>query len=74
MSEDTRQAFDPNRPVQTRDGREARVLCTDASGDYPIVALVTQRDGRKATGTYTATGHAGTDRAPRADDLVNVRP
>jgi hypothetical protein len=72
MSEDTRREFDPNRPVQTRDGRAARVLCTDASGDYPVVALITQRDGRKTTSTHTATGHAGTDGLPRADDLVNV--
>lgn len=32
--------FDPTKPVQTRDGREARIICTDAKGDYPIIALV----------------------------------
>lgn len=35
-------AFDPNKPVQTRDGRKARIICTDRVSDlgYPIVAAV----------------------------------
>lgn len=32
--------FDPTKPVQTRDGRKARIICTDAVGDRPVVALV----------------------------------
>lgn len=28
------------RPVVTRDGREAKIIYTNAMGDYPIVALV----------------------------------
>lgn len=33
--------FDPTKPVQTRDGRKARIVCTDATqSDYPIVALI----------------------------------
>ena len=35
----------PSRKVVTRDGRKARILCTDAKGDYPIVALVEENDG-----------------------------
>jgi len=27
-------------PVQTRDGRDVRILCTDAPGDYPVVGIV----------------------------------
>ena len=30
----------PNRKVVTRDGRNVRIKCTDAKGDYPIVGLV----------------------------------
>ena len=30
----------PNRKVVTRDGRSARIICTDAKGNYPIIALV----------------------------------
>ena len=35
----------PSRKVVTRDGRKARILCTDAKGDFPIVALVEENDG-----------------------------
>ena len=30
----------PNRKVVTRNGRSARIICTDAKGNYPIVALI----------------------------------
>ena len=30
----------PKRKVVTRDGRSARIICTDAKGNYPIIALV----------------------------------
>ena len=30
----------PLRKVVTRDGRNVRILCTDAKGAYPIVALI----------------------------------
>ncbi len=36
--------FDPTKPVQTRGGRKARIICTDAKGMQPIVALVTTSD------------------------------
>lgn len=32
--------FDPAKPCRTLDGRSARVICTDAGGLYPVVALV----------------------------------
>lgn len=31
---------DPSKKVVTRDGREVRIICTDAKGDEPIVALI----------------------------------
>ena len=34
----------PNRKVITRDGRNVRIRCTDAKGDYPIVGLVDCND------------------------------
>ena len=47
------------REVITRDGRNARIICTDAKNDYPIVALIETPDGRerqpcgyKEDGTY----------------------
>ena len=30
----------PSQKVVTRDGREVRIICTDAKGDEPIVALI----------------------------------
>ena len=35
----------PLRKIVTRDGRNVRVLCTNAKGDYPIVALIATLDG-----------------------------
>ena len=30
----------PSRKVVTRDGRNVRIICTDAKGNFPIIALV----------------------------------
>ena len=30
----------PNKKVVTRDGNSVRILCTDAKGNFPIIALV----------------------------------
>lgn len=32
--------IDFTKPVQTKDGRKVRILCTDAGHPYPIVGLV----------------------------------
>ena len=47
------------RKVITRDGRNARIICTDAKNNYPIVALIETPNGRerqpcgyKEDGTY----------------------
>ena len=49
----------PSRKVITRDGRNARIICTDAKNNYPIVALIEAPNGRerqpcgyKEDGTY----------------------
>ena len=34
----------PNRKVVTRDGRPVRILCTDAVGTHPIIALIRSLD------------------------------
>ena len=36
---------DPSKKVVTRDGRSVRIICTDARGEYPIIALVEYYDG-----------------------------
>ena len=44
----------PNRRIITRDGREARVICTNRSSVYPIVALVD--NGIEDVYIYSETG------------------
>ena len=40
--------FDPSKPVQTRDGRKARIVCTDMKADHgTILALVTHRERKE---------------------------
>ena len=48
-----------SRKVITRSGRKARIICTDAKNDYPIVALIETPNGKesqpcryKEDGTY----------------------
>lgn len=35
----------PSKQLVTRDGRNARVVCTDKKGRYPVAALVEDYDG-----------------------------
>ena len=52
------------RKVITRDGRNARIICTDAKNNYPIVALIETPNGKerqpcgyKEDGTYILGEH-----------------
>lgn len=36
---------DPSKKVVTRDGKDVRIICTDARGLYPVVALIERPDG-----------------------------
>jgi hypothetical protein len=66
-------AFDPTKPVQTRDGRPARILCTDrASPLYPIVALVRTEKGGEVSHYVTETGQSWRDEQESGSDLVNI--
>ena len=49
----------PLRKVVTRDGSKVtRILCTDARGQYPIVALVEAlSNGNESAFSYTKDGH-----------------
>ena len=42
----------PNQKVVTRDGREVRIICTDAKGEEPIVALLYNKN-RDEENVYT---------------------
>ena len=45
----------PNRKVVTRNGRSARIICTDAKGNYPIVVLI-EEGGYDNALSYTKNG------------------
>lgn len=49
-------AFDPTKPVRTREGQAARVLAVNGDGDFPIVALVTLRCDGDTVMRYTVEG------------------
>lgn len=63
----------PSKRVVTRDGRKARIICTDAKGKYPIVALIETFDGtiEDAYG-FKKNGHAYEDDADCPRDLFFV--
>ena len=46
----------PSRKVVTRDGREARIICTDKLGKYPICALIKDGKNEEDFHTYTLDG------------------
>ena len=67
-------AFDPTKPVQTRDGGNALIICTDRKGDYPIVALIdSEVDGPESTASYTREGFYYLGNKVYNIDLVNIR-
>ena len=63
-------AFDPTKPVQTRDGEQARIVTTDCCGDYPIVALIGKNE---SVSTHTYDGrYFANRRSYHNHDLINV--
>jgi len=63
--------FDPTKPVQTRDGRKARIICTDKESVHTIVALIKKSCGTEYAQTYLRDGlcylHRESD-----EDLINI--
>ena len=64
--------IDFSRPVQTRDGREVRILCTDRlNRNFPVVGLVKISETDEMSTYYTLEGRSSY--AFSSDlDLVNV--
>ncbi len=63
--------FDPAKPVQTRDGRPARIVCTDTKSGNPILALVTLKDGQEVPMQFSTNGQTY-KREEGAFDLINI--
>jgi len=64
--------LDFNKPIQTRDGRSVRIICTDKKGDFPIVVLITNPSGKEEVCTYTEDGYYYENEAQCDSDLVNA--
>lgn len=68
-------SFDPKKPVRTRDGRAARIICEDAVGEQPIVALVrvkTTKGPIEITHNYSENGRYYISDNDCVLDLVNI--
>lgn len=64
--------FDPERPVQTRDGRKAQILCHDLrSAGQPIAARILFEDGGEDIVRYRKDGKYSKT-VEDCIDLVNI--
>jgi hypothetical protein len=64
--------FDPSKPVQTRDGRKARIICTDLKHpEFPVIAVITDRYGNEFAVAYTKDGRWRNDTQDDSD-LLNI--
>lgn len=50
------EAAKAGKPVCTRDGRKARIICQDKKGNYPIVALIQDNENSEHIEYYTENG------------------
>ena len=47
----------PSRKIVTREGKPARIICTDAKSEkYQVVALVTKKGGQEVIATFDTSG------------------
>jgi len=62
-------SLDLTKPVQTRDGRKVRLLCTDGPGEWPVIGIV---EGDNDTTSWRVDGSSFRDRARTSIDLINT--
>lgn len=68
----TMKTFDPTKPVQTRDGRDARIVAVDyACSGETIVAAVRMTSGEERLRTFNTDGRYFND-MEETSDLVNI--
>jgi hypothetical protein len=62
-----------DRRYRTRSGRAVkRIICTDAEGDFPVVAVVERYAGGATINTYTADGKYIRDCGNQPEDLIEI--
>lgn len=67
--------FDPTKPVQTINGYEVRILCTNLDNEYPLVAAIKKKNGiRETIESYTIDGKQCLDHDNyyHGYDLINI--
>lgn len=64
--------IDFNKPVQTRDGRKVRILCTDMKGGGDSVAGLINDDGEETTHSWLSDGSFISHKISDSTDLINV--
>jgi hypothetical protein len=65
--------IDITKPVQTKDGRKARIICADMKfSTYQLVALISSEHGEEHAEYYTKEGAYWGDGEESSKDLVNV--
>lgn len=58
----------PTRNVVTRDGKaKARIICTDAKSEYPIIALLSYSEQSEGCEAYTKDGRFSIDGESNSD-------
>ncbi len=58
----------PARNVVTRDGKaKARIICTDAKSEYPIIALLSYSENSEGCEAYTEDGRFSIDGESNSD-------
>lgn len=63
------EAAKAGKPVCTRDGRKARIICFDAKGDYPIIALI-DNTTREKDFHYALSGRVHVDTESEYDLMM----
>ena len=63
------QAAKAGKPVCTRDGRMARIICFDKEGEQPIVALI-EKNGVESIDTFFLNGQSCFEYSKVAGDLM----
>ena len=60
----------PSKKVVTREGKPARIICTDARGEYPVIALIEHyQETLDVTFSFTKDGKWCTDGTNSNKDL-----
>lgn len=64
--------FDKTKPVQTRDGRAARIVAELNTPAFPLLAVITNKNGSEGAQHFTREGYLYGPGSLNPADLVNV--